>query len=352
MTRTMQLWLSLLLLTAPPACAQDAAPWDWEYLNWSAFDDNGQQYVVEKTSVARITLGELTFWAPQMHSVPSRLTQRFAFTNSIAEASLQIPIIQVGRNANNESGSISVWASRNGTDWEQLLDAPPPPLPQLHQLVAVSHTYSYNQTLPPHLTGTRELWLQIRMTTTGDPLLCRFHQHRSGSNTTIPLALKVRFAPEAPALHNTHTNTQSRPRRATALADVVFGSLAGITLQDGGQGYTAPPKVLLPCTAPDGTPAIIESEILNGQITQLRIMESGSGYSTSPPLFISAPAFAPVAVEIGQRYQLQHTTDMIHWKPAGEPFTATQTEIIQEFEVDPEGRIYQLRPAHTETTAR
>jgi hypothetical protein len=321
-----------------------ASNWDWEFTHWSVFDENAQYYVTEKSTVAKITLGELTFWAPQQGTTAGQLTQRFVFTNSIVDARLQIPVIQVGHTANNNSGSISVWASKNGTDWERLLDAPPPPLPEMNQLVAISHTYSYNQSLPQTLLGSSELWLQVRMASTGDPMLSRFLQYRSGSDDNLPFTLSIRFAPKPPDIDTDQTTGAATPRRASAVVDVVFGSVAGITLQDGGQGYSQPPVILLPSTAPDGIPAVIKSEIENGRITRLRIVEAGSGYRSGLPLFISAPPFCPITVQTGKRYQLHHSPDLLHWTPAGEPFTATQPSIVQEFEVDSAGLIYQLRP--------
>jgi hypothetical protein len=57
-------------------------------------------------------------------------------------------------------GSISLWCSKNGTDWILLKDLPPPA-----NLAFDGMTYSNH--LPKELAGTTSLWLQVRMEATG-----------------------------------------------------------------------------------------------------------------------------------------------------------------------------------------
>ena len=66
--------------------------------------------------------------------------------------------------ANEGSGSGSLWASKNGMDWVQILDAP-----------ALSGYVPYASNLPDSLVGSSEIFIQARLQSSGlSPLLAQF----------------------------------------------------------------------------------------------------------------------------------------------------------------------------------
>jgi hypothetical protein len=76
-------------------------------------------------------------------------------------------------------------------------------------------------------------------------------------------------------------------RRATAVATVTAGFVTGISVTDGGAGYTNTPAVTITDTTGSGASAT--ATISGGAVTAITVNNAGSGYSSSPTVSIARP---------------------------------------------------------------
>lgn len=81
------------------------------------------------------------------------------------------------------------------------------------------------------------------------------------------------------------------PRGATAIAQVVNGFVVGLTITDGGFGYTNAPGVVI--TGGGGAGATATARITNGSVVSVSINNPGSGYTSLPTVSIDPPPFPP-----------------------------------------------------------
>ncbi len=135
------------------------------------------------------------------------------------------------------------------------------------------------------------------------------------------------------------------PHGATASATVVNGFLVGVTLADGGCGYSNTPVVLI--YGGGGTGAKATAMVTNGVVLGITVTDAGSGYTATPAIYIYSPlglqvgliqAVEPVfsGVLIGTNYQLQVSSDLNTWTNQGAPFIGTNGSMVypQYFPVD------------------
>jgi hypothetical protein len=80
---------------------------------------------------------------------------------------------------------------------------------------------------------------------------------------------------------------------ATAIAEIVIGSLAGATVTFGGHGYTSPPAVKIIGGGSSGAQAV--AVVSNGLVIAVNILNGGTGY-TSPPSIVIDPPVTPQPV--------------------------------------------------------
>lgn len=143
------------------------------------------------------------------------------------------------------------------------------------------------------------------------------------------------------------------PRRATATSLIGNGSIVGITVMDMGNGYDAAPVVLLRGGGGSGATAV--ATVINGVVTGITITNPGSGYTSAPSVLIGSPPFLPeltmevskvrthMKLVLGRRYQLESTTNLTTWAPAGDPFLAEDEILVREFDVDTAGRYFRIK---------
>jgi hypothetical protein len=142
------------------------------------------------------------------------------------------------------------------------------------------------------------------------------------------------------------------PHGATAIATLVNGFVVGINITDAGCGYTNTPLVEI--VGGGGSNAVATATVNNGVVTGITVLNAGFGYTNVPDVLIVSPPFLSwleIAISqfrvtehvvLGQNYQLQSSSDMVNWVPAGPPFTA-QTEVItQVFDAEETGRYFRL----------
>jgi len=169
----------------------DPATWDQTISYRTVFNINATDYISEQSNISRIDEGTISYWAPIQNGSDGILTQRFTFENPIVDAFLDINYIYI---ANFSSGSTygygSLSASKNGTDWVQLLDAPTP--------LEIAAGYSYSNYLPNSLLGSSDLWLKATLRTEGWNIMAQFLRYDL-ARTDNAFSLKVNLAqvPEA-----------------------------------------------------------------------------------------------------------------------------------------------------------
>ncbi|MHB8521789.1 MAG: formylglycine-generating enzyme family protein [Limisphaerales bacterium] len=143
------------------------------------------------------------------------------------------------------------------------------------------------------------------------------------------------------------------PHTATGVASVVNGFVVGITLTDGGCGYTNAPLVEI--LGGGGSSAVATAMVTNGVVTSIHITDAGIGYTNAPIVVIASPPFAPwltiavsqVAVTehvvLGHNYVLESSSDMQNWTQVGAEFTAQSEVITQKLDVTANGGFFRLR---------
>jgi hypothetical protein len=127
----------------------------------------------------------------------------------------------------------------------------------------------------------------------------------------------------------------------------------GATVIDGGFGYSEPPNVLL--LGGGGTGATATAVVQNGIVTGITLVQSGTGYTSAPTVKIASPPFTPsvgirvskVLVDLkvvqGRKYQLESSTDLQTWAPAGTPFVALDEVLEQEFDASRTGTYFRVQ---------
>ena len=149
------------------------------------------------------------------------------------------------------------------------------------------------------------------------------------------------------------TLSLTQPYRATGTVQVVDGSVVGLTLTDGGWGYTRVPKFRIKDET--GSGATGHCVIENGVVTQIILDQPGTDYSGEATILIGSPmsnsslriGVSEVEVEmslvLGMEYQLWSSVDCINWEQVGEPFTAEEEEMTFFFKVEDYGRFFKLQ---------
>ena len=76
---------------------------------------------------------------------------------------------------------------------------------------------------------------------------------------------------------------------AGGTATILSGFVVGVTVTNGGSGYSVPPTVNF--TGGGGSGAIAFAQITNGYVSSINVSNTGSGYSTPPTVVIEPPLF-------------------------------------------------------------
>ena len=133
----------------------------------SVLENQAEKYLVEKLNIR--TFSErfkpfTSYWAARENDIPARMTFSFQLEKPLKSAQLHTNLISVNSNNNKNYGSGvgkgSLWCSRDGKNWQQLLDAPPPEKTFLQG-------YDFHNNLPAELTGSKDIWIQVRLFATG-----------------------------------------------------------------------------------------------------------------------------------------------------------------------------------------
>ncbi len=180
----------------------------------------------------------------------------------------------------------------------------------------------------------------------------------SGSAIGSPLRieLKAQGASSQAWFDNFHlfvTDSICTPHKATATAQLVNGIFVGATITDAGCGYTNAPLVII--QGGGGTGATATALVTNGQVAAIRVDSGGCCYTNVPQIVIASPPFVPTVqirvsriivtqnVQLGHKYVLESSDDLVTWTPTGVSFTAVSESVESEFEVNVVGKYFRLR---------
>jgi len=156
--------------------------WDFVHSYKNVYSSNALDYVFDQQNIARVSEGGITYWSPAAGGQEARLTQKFVFNRPTASAFLHINYIYVA--SFSGAGSGSLWASKDGNEWTQLVDAPTP---------SFAAGYGFNDYLPKNLMGSNEIWIQARLQSSGWNIMAQFLRYDAAWRTDNAFDLKVRL---------------------------------------------------------------------------------------------------------------------------------------------------------------
>ncbi len=153
------------------------------------------------------------------------------------------------------------------------------------------------------------------------------------------------------------TLTLAQPRRAAATVQVVDGAITGLTITDGGYGYSRVPNVRI--RDESGTGFEGHCIVENGIVVGIVIDNPGSNYSSEATILIGSPGInssleigtselnagvrITMHLALGMEYQLWSSVDCVDWTQEGEPFTAEEEEMDILRETEGNGRFFKLQ---------
>ena len=139
------------------------------YHGFKHLDQTGaDKYLIEQSGIKKYSEWQnppLTYFGPSANNKPSTLTYKYSFEGAVQSAKARISLSVWNFNApgayGSGSGQASAWASKDGTNWERILDLPTPS--------TFSAGKTFEEYLPTRVLGSNDLYLQIRMEVSGAP---------------------------------------------------------------------------------------------------------------------------------------------------------------------------------------
>lgn len=195
--RVILILATLLLLNT--TSVGDAA--DFDFTLQSVHEKRAEQFVVEKVNIRSFTepfKPFVSYWGVTENDKPAKMTFRFPLIKPMRSAQLHAEIVcanfQNNKSIGSGTGSGSLWCSRDGKSWIQLINATPPVKTSLD-------VFTFHGNLPPDLKGTTEIWLQFRLHATGmkDPTysVAQFARKRTEDPNSRVFGLRVRYDEKA-----------------------------------------------------------------------------------------------------------------------------------------------------------
>lgn len=171
-----------------------SSTWDFQYSYANIFAPNALNYVVGQQNIQRTDEGDgITYWNPINNGVQATLTQEFTFSAPSTEIYLSAGMSSFNFGG-GDFGSGSLWASTDGANWTQLLNAPTPAYPGYEY----GYGYNYTQDLPSSLLGSDQIYIQARLDSSGWNILAQFNRE-DGVNDPL-FSLNANVVPESSTL--------------------------------------------------------------------------------------------------------------------------------------------------------
>jgi len=177
--------------------------WDWQYKFNNPNDPGSQGYIAEVTNARISYVPPVWFWIPQVggttftsranpgNTPPGVVVFKFPFSRAVSAAQLRINLPTIAWSYS--VGHNYLLASKNGTDWVELMEVPAP------TANGTANAGNFNDVLPASVLGGAEIWIRAELYSYGPAApnggtntaeLCRYDE--SIGNTTFDL--QVRFA--------------------------------------------------------------------------------------------------------------------------------------------------------------
>ena len=169
----------------------------FRYAVMTVLDPEAGKYVASTSNAKAYKdpyLANSSFWAPV---TPGKgdVTLRFSFANPVISGSCFAHFYAA--NFGGASGKASFWGSADGNSWELLMDVPTP-----SDVIAVGP--DYRSLLPRSLLGSRSLWFQARMESTGNAMWAQFMRNTGRPIEFPAFGLTAEMLPE-PVLPASYT---------------------------------------------------------------------------------------------------------------------------------------------------
>ena len=123
------------------------------------------------------------------------------------------------------------------------------------------------------------------------------------------------------------------PIRAVVESEIINGFMVGLNLIEEGWGYGFPPKVQI--TGGGGSGAQALATVKDGKIANLKIISAGSGYTSTPKVLIAAPKpeifilnkedniIVRTTAYPGFKCRLESSLDLINWNKADDSIASS-----------------------------
>lgn len=141
----------------PPAGSTETFSFSFKHV----YEAQADKHISSQQNVRKYTEWQpqpTTYWAPSANQ-PAQITQKFAVTGATTQILLRTYVSSY--NFGSSRGGNSIWASKDGRNWELLLDNPIPN--------RIDSYKSFDGYLPASLLGGVEIYVQIRYLTENSP---------------------------------------------------------------------------------------------------------------------------------------------------------------------------------------
>ena len=168
--------------------------WDFTHHYSNVMDPAADSYLHSAVNAVKYAenAGNACYWAPEVPGKEAKVTYKYSFKGTTKRAWLDA-ILWSYNFGGGRFGKGSLWASKDGENWIQIIDAPTPG--------GKDAPYHIREYLPQAVLGGRELWLQTRMQTEGLNILSQFSRYGLRDVSGKVYSLKVNLEPEnKPAL--------------------------------------------------------------------------------------------------------------------------------------------------------
>ncbi|MSR66701.1 MAG: serine/threonine protein kinase [Pedosphaera sp.] len=178
--------------TAQPSAPVLAPEWDFDYSYRNVTEPEAERYLVERFNIRKYVEWQEapnTYWGPAVNGTESRLIYSFPFSANTRQIRLRCKnhtwdfrVQDGGRGWGTEA----IFASTDGKDWQQL-----------ERITRDGAPFTYDLELPAVVTGTNQLFVQVRMLVNDTPNIHYTVAQHSTANSTnrVPVfQLQAKYA--------------------------------------------------------------------------------------------------------------------------------------------------------------
>jgi hypothetical protein len=279
---------------------------DWDFsFGFSNINEAGAEtYLTATSGVRKYSEWQnppATYWGPTSNGIDASLTYRVTGLKKIRAARLK-----TGTDTYNfpwpgyfgsGKGWSSIWGSKDGSSWVQLMDNPMP-------TDNVGRWMAYDQLLPSNLLGGTELWIQIRLRVTeaynSSYTTAQFGRGSSANSQRI-FEVKLDYDGLIPETSQAAINS-TRLTQSSSSASGYSSSL-----DSDGDGQTDAME-LAAGTDPSSANSRFTLRMSSGGAgPAIRTLATGDGAKTSGVMTLTWPSVP------GKIYTIERSTDLISW---------------------------------------